>query len=307
MQPLVSAVIPTHRRPQLVVRAIKSVLAQTYSNIEIIVVIDGSDDETKNAVESLNHPSITCIATGYHAGPAEARNFGIRVARGIYVALLDDDDQWCPEKITKQMTIVEERGFTNQDFIISSRQFIVDNRSGATPRITPKLLYQSSDDLSEYLFDRRTPISRPGMISTSSVLFPRSLALRMPFPSEGAHEEMGWWLKCITENKIPLVMAEDALCIENFDATIRRNHTQSWEASLNWARKHHSLMSRVAFASLLSSTTAWRAKQQQGVKSLWKIARIMYTDGQPRLSHWLMLLAITILPLGTMDRWRRNR
>ena len=72
--PLVSAVIPTHRRPKQVIRATESVLRQTYSPIEVIVVIDGLDHDTRAAVEALRHPSVTCLETGHHVGPAEARN-----------------------------------------------------------------------------------------------------------------------------------------------------------------------------------------------------------------------------------------
>src|SRR5689334_19968314 len=104
--PLVSAVIPTHRRPMEVIRAIKSVLRQTYSPIEVIVVIDGQDNETRAAVEALRQPSVTGLETGHHAGPAEARNMGIRAARGIYVGLLDDDDEWTDDKIAVQMQFI---------------------------------------------------------------------------------------------------------------------------------------------------------------------------------------------------------
>src|ERR1700712_2010067 len=104
--PLVSAVIPTHRRPHLVIRAIESVLRQTYLRVEVIVVIDGLDTETREVVERLNAPSVICIETGGKVGPAEARNIGVRLARGKFIALLDDDDEWTPDKILIQLKLL---------------------------------------------------------------------------------------------------------------------------------------------------------------------------------------------------------
>jgi glycosyltransferase involved in cell wall biosynthesis len=302
--PLVSAVIPTHRRPKLVLRAIDSVLRQTYPRIEVVVVIDGVDNETRSAVEALRQPSVICVETGYHAGPAEARNLGIRTASGTYIGLLDDDDEWRSDKITRQMDIVVKRVLAGREFIISCR---TDYRVGGRSTITPKLLYQPSDDMGEYLLDRRSPIARPGFIASGSVLFPRALGLRLPFPTEAAHEEMGWWLLCVTRDQIPLVMDEEALFIQHIDAVVTRNHGQSWQDSLAWARKYHPYMSDVAFSGLLSSTTAWRAKQQEGIRAVREVGRAMRREGRSRLVHWLMLMGIAMLPLDTIDTWRRHR
>src|ERR1700758_1632604 len=98
-QPLVSAVIPTRNRPDLVCRAVRSALAQTYPNIEVIVVIDGPDPVSFASLEVLGDPRIRIIALKESVGGSEARNTGAREAKGSYIALLDDDDEWLPEKI----------------------------------------------------------------------------------------------------------------------------------------------------------------------------------------------------------------
>ena len=303
--PLVSAVIPTHRRPKQVIRATESVLRQTYSPIEVIVVIDGLDHDTRAAVEALRHPSVTCLETGHHVGPAEARNMGIRAAKGIYIGLLDDDDEWTENKIATQMELVEERALAGTEFLISGRSKY--QLASGQNTVTPQRLYQSSDDLGEYLFDRATPLARPGLIASGTPLFPRSLALRLPFPSEEAHEEVGWWLLCVTREKIPLLMVEDVVLIQHVHDDVARNQVQTWRASLAWARKYHAYMTDVAFSGLLSSTTAWRAKRQQGIGALYEVARAMRREGRTRAVHWLMVLGIGLLPLGSIDTWRRNR
>lgn len=98
---LVSVVIPTYQRPKLVERAVQSVLNQTYENIEIIVVNDDPEtdlshiEEMSEEVQLLNHEE--------NRGACEARNTGIKESRGKYIGLLDDDDEYLPEKIEKQI------------------------------------------------------------------------------------------------------------------------------------------------------------------------------------------------------------
>lgn len=107
-RPLVSAVIPTYKRAKLVPRAIRSVLNQTVQDIEIIVVDDGSPDDTRNAVASVGSARVRYIRHATNRGLPASRNSGVRAARGHYVAFLDDDDEWLPEKTEKQLRFLRE-------------------------------------------------------------------------------------------------------------------------------------------------------------------------------------------------------
>jgi len=98
---LVSVIIPTHNRRDMVRRAIDSVLAQVYRPVELIVVDDGSTDYTRAALE--NYGDAIRLLTQRHQGVSAARNFGIRSARAELIALLDSDDYWLPEKIARQV------------------------------------------------------------------------------------------------------------------------------------------------------------------------------------------------------------
>ncbi len=100
---MVSVVIPTHDREHLVGRAIESVLAQSYSDWECIVVDDASVDCTERVVRGFDDPRIQYLRRDEQGGGAAARNTGIRQARGRYVAFLDSDDEWLPHKLERQI------------------------------------------------------------------------------------------------------------------------------------------------------------------------------------------------------------
>jgi len=101
----VSVILPTYNRAHLVGRAIQSVLNQTYRDFELIVVDDGSADETEEVVKGFNDPRIRYIRHEINKGSAAARNTGIRAARGEYLAFQDSDDEWLPKKLDLQMNI----------------------------------------------------------------------------------------------------------------------------------------------------------------------------------------------------------
>ena len=104
----VSVIIPTYNRENLVDKAIKSVLKQTYRNYEVIIIDDGSTDNTEKVVKNFHHPQIHYIKHADNRGVSAARNTGIRNCCGEYIAFLDSDDEWMPEKLNKQMKIFEK-------------------------------------------------------------------------------------------------------------------------------------------------------------------------------------------------------
>ena len=101
--PAVSVIIPTYNRAHLIGRAIKSVLSQTYKDFELIVVDDASVDNPEQVVRSFNGKRIKYIRHKKNRGLPASRNTAIKAAEGEYIALLDDDDEWLPEKLEKQV------------------------------------------------------------------------------------------------------------------------------------------------------------------------------------------------------------
>jgi len=109
--PLVSVIIPTYNCVNYISRAIHSVLFQTYPNIEIIVVNDGSTDDTSKLLDILFSNKITVI-NQVNKGVAAARNAGIKVAKGKYIAMLDADDIFLNDRISEAINIFQShKGF----------------------------------------------------------------------------------------------------------------------------------------------------------------------------------------------------
>lgn len=105
MKPEVSVVIPAYNAEKYLAETIRSVLDQTYNSYEVIVVDDGSSDGTLEVARSFE-PRIKALAKS-NGGPASARNLAIRNSRGAYIAFLDSDDLWTPDKLDRQVALLE--------------------------------------------------------------------------------------------------------------------------------------------------------------------------------------------------------
>jgi glycosyltransferase involved in cell wall biosynthesis len=110
INPSVSVVIPTYNRARTIERAIDSVLAQTFQDFEVIVVDDGSQDETKGVLSRFGDRIRLIIQE--NRGVSAARNTGIQAAHGKWIAFLDSDDEWHPAKLEKQMECLQKHGAT---------------------------------------------------------------------------------------------------------------------------------------------------------------------------------------------------
>lgn len=105
--PLVSVVLPTYNRAGLLPRAMGSVLAQTYRNLELIVADDGSTDETERVVRAVEDQRVRYLRCERNGGPGYARNCGVRIASGAFIAFQDSDDEWLPDKLSRQLELLQ--------------------------------------------------------------------------------------------------------------------------------------------------------------------------------------------------------
>lgn len=140
---LVSVVIPTHNRQDLIQRAVDSALAQTFQQIEVIVVSDGSTDDTTSVVNKIcdSDKRVSLIEYFPGKGGNYARNTGIKAAKGEWVAFLDDDDEWHETKIEKQMELARQD--ENIGLICTGILAIYDS-DGSTSIYIPDTPYDAS-------------------------------------------------------------------------------------------------------------------------------------------------------------------
>lgn len=133
----VSVIIPTYNRVDVLRRAIDSVLAQTYEDIELLVVDDGSTDGTKSLVTGYDDPRVVYVPHRTNRGASVARNTGIDRAKGEYMAFLDSDDEWRPEKLEKQVALLESRSEQWVAAYCDVNRVPPANRSSILKRLTP--------------------------------------------------------------------------------------------------------------------------------------------------------------------------
>lgn len=129
--PTVSVIITTYNRAHLLGRAVESVLKQTYHDFEIIIVDDCSSDDTKEIVRGFKDHRLRYIRHEQNRGNAISRNSGIYSARGKYIAFIDDDDEWLPNKLKLQVNRMEESP-EDVALIYTGSRRIADNREIGT-------------------------------------------------------------------------------------------------------------------------------------------------------------------------------
>jgi len=198
--PCVSVIIPTHNRAWCLERAIASVLVQTHADLELIVVDDGSIDETLDVIAGFEQDGRLQYFFQPRQGVSAARNAGVGRARGHNIAFLDSDDAWLPEKLEKQLAYMQR----HPTFAICQTEEIW-YRKGR--RVNPRMIHRKqAGDIFEISLERC-------MISPSAVMFRRELWDRFGGFDERlpACEDYDLWLRITASHPVGLV--EEALLI----------------------------------------------------------------------------------------------
>jgi glycosyltransferase involved in cell wall biosynthesis len=194
--PLVSVVVPTFNRAHTIVRCVQSVVAQTLQDFELLIVDDGSTDDTAQILGDIHDPRLRLIRNVHTKGPSGARNTGVESATGKYVAFLDSDDEWLPEKLERQVNVMES---LPRDWCgVYSGVRVVKN--GNTKRPITYLGGPSGDVFKEYLLLK---FSMP----TPTLLF-RRCCLEALGPSDESMdrmEDVEWNLRLLRQWKMACV------------------------------------------------------------------------------------------------------
>lgn len=150
--PLVTIVIPTYNRPDFLGKTLESILAQTYRNLEVIVVSNGISAANEAMVRSFGDLRVIYADQENSGGPSSPRNHGIRLAKGKYIAFCDDDDLWMPHKVEKQVVAMEAQ--PDYGFCYTKM-----TRFDATGYEWTESLDSGATDLNKLLYINTIPIS----------------------------------------------------------------------------------------------------------------------------------------------------
>jgi glycosyltransferase involved in cell wall biosynthesis len=273
--PLISVIIPTRYRPQLLQRAIDSVLSQTCGDFEIIVIVDGLDPETVSTLEMAHRERVTVLALEHNVGLAEARNVGVRHARGKWVAFLDDDDEWLSEKLQFQVEAAIRLG---GDYVFVACRFI--ERTQSIERVMPETLPTAGQHFSEYIY------CEGGYLQPSTFFASRALLLAVPFTTGLRHiEDTDWLLRAMSYPQVRVAVVPDSLSVyNNYKDGARESKLTPWGVPLAWAKTHHHLFTRRAFpfyiARLCLDARRARRPMSTFVGLLWLASRYGSVNGK---------------------------
>ena len=294
--PLVSVVIPTRKRPGLVGRAVNSALRQTLDEIEVIVVIDGPCEETFQVLRRIEDSRLRVKSLDRQVGVGEARNAGVREARGKWVALLDDDDEWFPRKLEIQLQTAEQSSYL---YPILSCRFIARMKEGDL--IWPRRYPEPNEPLSEYLFCQRGLFGGEGFIAMPSIFTTKHLLERVPFGKGlGQHQDWDWLLRVNNHEdvRIQFVPDHEPLFICNMEENRPKMwHTTDWHYSLSWGDAHREWLTSRATISFILTRVSVHAARVKDWKAFVFLLREAYRHGKPGLYDTLGFLTVWFVPL----------
>lgn len=296
---LVSVVIPTLDRPSLLLRAINSVLRQTHQQIEVIVVADRPDHDTLSAIQSLGDSRVRLVLNTYAPTAGGARNAGVDHATGEWIAFLDDDDEWLPNKLEKQIALASGR----TPALVTCLSRVV---TPSASYVWPQVPYDNSIPIDEYLFDRRSPFRAPGFIQTSSYLLPRQLFDKVRFETASPHDDWEFLLRLSKQAGARIETVPEVLVVLYFEeprpSLTKRN--SSWLRSLKWIDSLGSIISRRAYSGFCLSVAGSRAAQERAYTAFPDILYRAFRNGSPRLWQVLYFLAYWLVPRDSLARLR---
>jgi len=300
--PMVSAVIPSRERAALAVRAVRTALSQTYSNIEVIVVVDGPDAKTTSALSKVRDQRLRVVTLPQPAGGASARNAGVEEARGEWIAFLDDDDEWLPGKIESQLALAASSGCAEP--IVSCR---FAARTNTVEHSWPVRLPGADEPISDYLLVRSGVERTEGFIATPTILARRSLLMRVPFTSGlKRHQDWDWVLRAIREPEVRVMFCPEALVVCNMQSENSTSRRTDWRFSLEWIRRMRPFISKRAYASFLTCHVAWQAAAEDAWPLFFPLLMEAATCGSLRIGDVVRYAGFWFMPRN-LRQWAQRQ
>ena len=283
--PGVSVVIPTVGR-STVRAAVLSALDQKCPPLEVIVVVDTTECTLPSELCDIAN-SIRVFFTG-GIGASGARMRGVTESCGQFIAFLDDDDTWAPEKLERQLPELQAALATQRHALVSCR-FAVINGDGKRLTTLPSRMLFPQERIASYLF-RRTSISiGEGVLATPTLICDRELLDLEPLDLQlSLHEDWDWQLRVAERHDVAIRICPDVLV--NVSAADARSLSRSadWSASLGWLEGRSARLTareRGDFLLCHTATIAFRSGSRRG--GIIAAAHAL-RSGRPGLAAWLV-------------------
>ena len=224
--PLISVVMPVYNAERFLPQAVESVLGQTYRNIEVILVDDGSQDSSRQIMKNYadKDQRIRLIYNDNNQGVAQTRNAGIQAAGGKYIAFLDSDDVWECDKLERQQALMQRE---NADIVYCSLDFIDEENGGVKhPFIVPQVT------------NYRKMLVK--CVFTCSTIFVRSDLLKQhPFKSDYYHEDFLLWMELLSFSV--KAVGDPKILMHNRQVKGSRSNNKLHAAKERWKIYRHAL------------------------------------------------------------------
>jgi glycosyltransferase involved in cell wall biosynthesis len=282
-RPSVSVVIPTIGRDH-VFRAVESVLAQTEPVLEILVVAD-----TAEQFPLPDDPRVRLLRVGPFAGGNTARQAGVDAATGDVIGLLDDDDEWLPTRVEKQLDLV---ALTSAPVWIATSRVLM-RRSESETLVQPNHPIAPGANLLHYMFRKSSPRAGHGFIQASTLLFPRGLAKEVPFDrSLKFHQDISWLVDVVAAHPDVLVLQvwEPLVTYYSTEGSVSKKIDPA--GSIAWARKRLRSDRRTMGDFILTQSLGF-ARRSGSTGSMLRVIGVGVVRARPSVSAVVYALGAT--------------
>ena len=296
VQPTVSVVIPTYNRAAFLKCALESALSQTYEDFEVIVVDDGSTDRTWTVVESYG-TQVRYHRCAVRQGSAGARNIGIELARGKYVAFLDSDDLWLPRKLDLQLDSLMKAPSPLNTVCYCQ----VINDYGTVTVLSSSKPLQTGEHIAEFLF-KRAPL-----LQTSSLILSRNLALSTLFdPKARQYDDWDFCIRLYAKGAQFVMVQEPLVVFFNSTREDRVSIPPDSEVLLSWLDSSRALISEKARKRILAHRAWVTYKDGQKSRALRAILTAALSGAVSPVEATLFLMRC-LLPRHSIRIYHRLR
>jgi glycosyltransferase involved in cell wall biosynthesis len=296
----VAVIIPTTGRASLK-DAVRSAVEQNGVAVEVVVVCD-----TKTippVVDSLVDDVHRVICTGGGRGGSFARNIGVANSRAPYVAFLDDDDEWLPDKLDHQLRVAEEMEAGGHVPVMASQ--ILQRRPGQDPISvpTPRRVIAEGQKPEDYLFKGRSITLQRPTIATSTILTLRELAQEVRWnESLRRHQDWDWLVRASRRPRVVIRQLDEATALFTVGSARSMSASCDWAASLAWARTSRRGWDGQTYVDFLASQALRYALQARSVIGVVQI--VVEIGRRGRVPRFCSLASATlgIVPRRWLER-----